>query len=122
MALSARILILMLGALLFLIVFELVRRKMFREELSIIWLFLAVIIASGSVLDFVIDPLSEMLHVSYPPVLAIVIIIFFVIIAFLYFSLVISDLKSKVKELTQKIALLEFDMDHKPDKEPPHKD
>jgi predicted PurR-regulated permease PerM len=112
----------MLGALLFLIVFELVRRKMFREELSIIWLFLAVIIASGSVLDFVIDPLSEMLHVSYPPVLAIVVIIFFVIIAFLYFSLVISDLKSKVKELTQKLALLEFDMDHKPDKEPPHKD
>jgi hypothetical protein len=31
------------------------------------------------------------------------------IISLLYFSLVTSDLKSRVKELTQKIALLEFE-------------
>jgi predicted PurR-regulated permease PerM len=109
----------MLGISLFIIVFELVRKKMFREELSIMWLFLAIIIACGSVLDFVIDPLARILRVSYPPALALMIIIFFVVMSFLYFSLVISDLKSKVKELTQKIALLEFDLDQKRDKDTP---
>ncbi len=116
MALSARIIIFLAGLGLFVIVLELVRKKRFREELSIMWLFLAVIIASGSVMDLVIDPLSKMLNIHYPPALVFMIVTFVLVISFLYFSLVTSDLKSKVKELTQKIALLEFEISEKRDK------
>ncbi len=116
MPLSARIIIFLTGLGLFIIVFELVRKKRFREELSIIWLFLALLIASGSVIDLVIDPLAKRLHIYYPPALVFMIIIIVLIISLLYFSLITSDLKSKVKELTQKIALLEFKINEKKDK------
>lgn len=117
MPIAARLLILFAGAGLFLVVFELVRKKRFREELSVIWLFFAIIVASGSVIDIVIDPLAKWLHIYYPPALAFMLIIIAMIISLLYFSLITSDLKSKIKELTQKVALLEFEINERKDKE-----
>jgi len=46
--------------------------------------------------------------ISYPPVLVFVIISFLLVLALLYFSVVGSDLKGKNKELSQKIALMEY--------------
>jgi len=109
MPFTARLIILFVGIGFFLVVLELVRKKRFREELSIIWLFFALSIAISSVLDKIIDPLARILNISYPPVFAFMLISIIMIISLLYFSLVTSDLKSKVKELTQKIALLEFE-------------
>lgn len=109
MPFSARLIILIVGIGFFFVVLELVRKKKFREELSVIWLFFALSIAASSVIDKFIDPLAKILHISYPPAFAFMIISIIMIISLLYFSLVTSDLKSKVKELTQKIALLEFE-------------
>jgi hypothetical protein len=109
MPFSARLIILIVGIGFFLVVLELVRKKRFREELSIIWLFFALSIVVSSFVDKIIDPLARILHISYPPAFAFMIISIFMVISMLYFSLVTSDLKSKVKELTQKIALLEFE-------------
>ncbi|GBE01627.1 hypothetical protein BMS3Bbin06_00632 [bacterium BMS3Bbin06] len=108
MPIAARIVILSSGILLFVLIFELVRKNRFREELSIIWLIFSLIIASGSVIDIIIDPLARKLHIQYPPSFAFMLISIVFVVALLYFSLVTSDLKSKVKELTQQVALLEF--------------
>lgn len=116
MSVGARLFILITGVILFIIVFELVRKKRFREELSIIWLFFATIVAFGSVVDIVVDPLAKFLRIHYPPTLVFVLITIFLIVSLLYFSLVTSDLKTKVKELTQKTALLEFEISQKMDK------
>ncbi len=116
MSIWARLFILITGIMLFIVVFELVRKKKFREELSIIWLFFAIIVALGSVVDLIVDPLAKLLHIYYPPALVFVIITIFLIASLLYFSLVTSDLKSKVKELTQKVAILEFEISEKFDK------
>ncbi|MBI5739442.1 MAG: DUF2304 domain-containing protein [Nitrospirae bacterium] len=113
MPISARLIILFAGLGFFLVVLELVRKKRFREELSIIWLFFSLSIAASSVIDLVIDPLAGMLHISYPPAFAFMLISIVMIISLLYFSLVTSDLKSRVKELTQKVALLEFEFKSK---------
>lgn len=113
MSFGARIFILITGIILFIVVFELVRKKRFREELSIIWLFFAVIVALGSVIDVIVDPLAKLLHIYYPPALVFVVITIFLIASLLYFSLITSDLKSKVKELTQKVAILEFELNEK---------
>lgn len=110
MSLSARIIILAAGLGLFIFIFELVRKKRFREELSIMWLLLSLIIAAGSVIDIIIDPLAKKLGIYYPPALVFMLLIMVLIISFFYFSLITSDLKSKVKELTQKVALLEFEL------------
>lgn len=109
MPFSARLFILFVGIGFFLAVLELVRKKRFREELSIIWLFFALSIIASSFIDIIIDPLAKILNISYPPAFAFMIISIIMIISLLYFSLVTSDLKSRIKELTQKIALLEFE-------------
>jgi peptidoglycan/LPS O-acetylase OafA/YrhL len=108
MALSVRIFIFLIGIFLFLMIFELVRRRKFREELSILWLLIGITVIFSSFADRIIDPLSHKLGFGYPPALVFVVISFLLVLALLYFSIVVSDLKGKNKELSQKIALMEY--------------
>jgi hypothetical protein len=110
MSLGIRLIILGLGAVLFAFIFELVRRKRFREELSLAWFTVALALMLSSVSDTVIDPIAKRIGIGYPPALVFVWVVFCLILALLYFSSVISDLKGKIKELSQKIALLEFEL------------
>jgi hypothetical protein len=103
-----RIGIFLIGVFLFIVILELVRRKKFREELSLIWLIIGIGLVLSSFADRIIDPIAFRLGISYPPALVFVLIFFMLVFAMLYFSLVISDLKSKNKELSQKMALLEY--------------
>lgn len=108
MNLTLRIIILVSGLLLFFIILRLLRRKRFREELSILWLLVSISLSLGSVADLVIDPLAFVLGISYPPALIFLIFFFLVVLTMFYFSVVVSDLKSKNKELSQKVALMEY--------------
>jgi hypothetical protein len=119
MSFGIRVIVFGLGLLLCFIVFELVRRKKFREELSLIWFIVGIAIMMSSFGDLVVDPIAQKLQIGYPPSLVFVWVIFFLILALLYFSIVISDLKSKIKDLSQKIALMEFLLNEK--KEDNHK-
>lgn len=111
MSFGIRAMIFGLGLLLFIIILELVRREKFREELSLAWFAVGIMLMASSVADKIIDPLARLLGIGYPPVLVFVWIIFCLILAMLYFSTVISDLKGKLKEISQKVALLEFEVD-----------
>ncbi len=108
MAFGIRIGILCIGILLFMVILDLVRRKKFREELSLVWIVIGIGLMLSSFADKLIDPLAFRLGITYPPALVFVLIFFMLVFAMLYFSLVVSDLKSKNKELSQKIALLEY--------------
>ena len=89
-------------------ILELVRKKKFREELSLVWLLIGLGMILASVADFVIDPLAFRLGISYPPTLVFIGIFFLLVLVVLYFSVVVSDLKGRNKELSQKMALMEF--------------
>lgn len=102
---------------LFMLIFELVRRQRLREELSITWFAVGILLMMGSVADLIIDPFAKKLGIGYPPALVFVWILFCLIIALLYFSAVISDLKGKIKELSQKISLIEYEIEQKDDGE-----
>src|SRR4030043_93921 len=78
MALSIRVFIFLIGSFLFIMIFELVRRRKFREELSVIWLVIGIGLILSSFADLIIDPLAHRMGISYPPVLVFVIISFFV--------------------------------------------
>lgn len=110
MSIGIRLIIIGLGLALFVIIFELVRRKKFREELSIVWFIVSIAIIASSVADKIIDPLAVKLGIGYPPALVFIWVIFFLLLALLYFSMIISDLKSKLKELSQKVALIEHEI------------
>lgn len=108
MSLNIRIGIFIIGFALFIVILDLVRRKKFREELSLIWILIGIALVFSSFADRIIDPIAFRLGIQYPPTLVFVLIFFMFVFAMLYFSLVVSDLKSKNKELSQKIALLEY--------------
>lgn len=110
MPFGARMVVLGIGIFLFLLVFELVRRGKFREELSIAWLFVAVGLMLSPFADTVVDPVARALGIGYPPVLVFLGLTLLFILAMLYFSYMVSDLKSKNKELTQKLVLLEHEV------------
>ncbi|MFN3481185.1 MAG: DUF2304 domain-containing protein [Thermodesulfovibrionales bacterium] len=108
MNLTLRILIFLSGLFLFFVIFRLLRRRRFREELSILWLIVSISLVFGSIADLVIDPLAFALGISYPPALIFLIFFFIVVLTMFYFSVVVSDLKSRNKELSQKVALMEY--------------
>lgn len=111
MTLTMRLVIFIIGILLFITILELVRRKKFREDLSIVWLLIGVGLMLAPLGDFIIDPLAFKLGISHPPALIFMLVFFLFVIAMLYFSIVVSDLKGKNKELSQKIALMEYKID-----------
>lgn len=108
MPVSIRVVLFIIGTSLFITILELVRRRKFREELSLVWLLIGFGLILASFADIIIDPLAFRLGISYPPALVFVIVFFLFLLVLLYFSVVVSDLKSKNKELSQKIALMEF--------------
>lgn len=108
MAFSVRAVIFFIGVFLFIVIFELVRKKKFREELSLLWLLIGPVLIMSSFADRIIDPIAFRLGIHYPPALIFLIVFFLLTFILLYFSIVVSDLKSKNKELSQKIALLEY--------------
>ncbi|MBF0539195.1 MAG: DUF2304 domain-containing protein [Nitrospirae bacterium] len=110
MSFRARVFIICLGIFIFGFVFELVRRKRFREELSILWFTVALCIIVGAFSDILINPIARILGIGYPPIMSLVLIVVLLILSLLYFSVVISDLKGRLKELTQKTALLEYEL------------
>lgn len=109
MPFGVRVTVFALGLIFFLIIFEMVRRRKFREELSVTWFIVGLALMASSIADVIIDPLARILGISYPPALVFIWVIFFLMLALLYFSYVISDLKGKVKELSQKVALMEHE-------------
>lgn len=111
MSIAARIIIFCVGIIFFVTVLELVRKRRFREELSLIWLFVSIIIPFFAFADYLMDPIANYLKISYPPMLMLIIILFIFTFIIFLFSLVISDLKTKNKELVQKIVLMEFKLE-----------
>ncbi|QWR77454.1 DUF2304 domain-containing protein [Candidatus Magnetomonas plexicatena] len=116
MSTGSRVLIVVLGVVLFTIIFELVRRRKFREEHSLLWFVVSVCIISGAFLDNIVNRMATFLGVGYPPIIVLVILTVLLILSLMYFSIIISDLKGKIKELNQKIAFLEYEIKN------PHKE
>ncbi|MBF0319342.1 MAG: DUF2304 domain-containing protein [Nitrospirae bacterium] len=111
MSFGTRVLIILTGLFVFFIIFELVRRKKFREDLSILWFAVGFLIICGAFADTLINALARFLGVGYPPIMIIIFLILILIVSLMYFSMLISELKSRIKELTQKIAFIEYELD-----------
>jgi len=115
-SIQVRIIIFCVGLGLLSLVFGLVRRGRFREELSVVWLFIGVTVMLSAGADVVLDRLASRLGIGYPPVLGFVLLFLVLLFGFLYFSVVTSDLKSSLKELAQQTALLEYELKRLADK------
>lgn len=109
MPIRNKIVALTFGIMMLLLIIELVRRRKLREEYSWLWLMTGAIIV---LLSLWFDLLKWMTHLvgAITPSSTIFLFAFlFLILISLHFSVVISKLTDRNKELAQRYALLESD-------------
>lgn len=101
----------LVSAGLFLLVFELVRRRRLMERYALLWLFAATILLALSVWSSLLNELSDAVGVRYGPSALFAVALGFVVMLMLHFSLVISRLTDQNKVLAQRVAILQAQVD-----------
>jgi hypothetical protein len=94
------------GALLLLVI-DLVRRRKLTEEYSFIWILCAAALLVLSLWRDILHVTARWLGVYYPPAVLLLVLIFFVFVASLYFSVVISGQRRQIERLVEEMALLD---------------
>ena len=98
-----------MGSLAFLgLIIFLIRIRKLKEEYAILWLFFGLIFLFLSIFRKLLEFISSLLGIAYPPAALFLILILAVITILIHFSLVISKMKDKQKQLAQQIALLDI--------------
>ena len=92
------------------VVLELVRRRKLTEEYSFIWLTCAFALLILSVWRDSLHLAARALGVYYPPALLLLVLILFVFVASLYFSIVVSRQRQQIERLMEEIALLDAEV------------
>lgn len=114
-----RVAVVAIAVLVFLLVFELVRRRALMERYALLWLFAAIVLVVLALWQGLLTRLAGDLGI-YTPVNALFAAGFvFVVTLLLHFSLVISRLSEQSKMLAQRLALLDERVtDEQPSEEP----
>jgi hypothetical protein len=102
-----KLLIAFSGVALFVLIIELIRRKHLREKYALVWVAVAVGMFFVSIIPGFLEYASHVLKVYYPPSLAFIIAILFLLLINLMLSIVVSHQTNRVVKLTQELGLLE---------------
>lgn len=97
---------LLLSILLVVFILELVRRRQLREEYSLLWLVVGILMFVMVLWKSALDLVARMVGIYYPPSALFLLGLVFIVVLLLHFSTVISRLTEQNKELAQEIALL----------------
>ena len=87
-------------------VIELIRRGRLKEKYSLLWLFAGGILFVLSLSRNLLDYISHLLGIYYPPSFLFLLAFLFLLLITLHFSVVVSGLSEKNKQLAQELALL----------------
>ncbi len=101
-----QLLAILVTAGLFLLVFELVRRRRLLERYALLWLFASVILLGLSIWRGLLEDLASAVGIFYAPSALFAVAFGFVLILLLHFSLVISRLAEQSKVLAQRVGML----------------
>ena len=88
-------------------VLELVRRKKLTEEYSLVWILCALALLGLSLARGVLDRIANSLGIFYPPAALLLVVVLFVFVASVLFSVVISRQRQQIDRLIEDTALLE---------------
>jgi hypothetical protein len=95
------------GFLLLIAIFELIRRRQLQERYALLWLLTAVVILVLGLWRDALNELADLVGIAYPPSALFVLVSFFILLVLLHYSTVISRLSEQNVTLAQRIALLE---------------
>jgi hypothetical protein len=88
-------------------VLELVRRKKLTEEYSFVWILCALALLGLSMARGLLDRIALGLGIFYPPAALLLVVILFVFVASVSFSVVISRQRQQIDRLIEDTALLD---------------
>jgi len=89
------------------LVLELVRRKKLTEEYSFVWLVCALALLGVALGRRLLERVALAMGIYYPPAALLLVLIFFVFVASLSFSVVASRQRQQIERLIEEAALLE---------------
>ena len=92
------------------VIVELIRRGRLKEKYSLLWLFAGTILLIFSLSRGLLEYVSSLLGIYYPPSFLFLLAFLFLLLITLHFSVVISGLSDKNKKLAQELALLRQQM------------
>lgn len=101
------------------LVFFAIRRAHIRVEYSVSWLGAALVLLLLAQWEWALGQVADFLGVNNAPFALLLIILSLFLIVFFRFSLIISDLKDANIALTQKLAIIEYQLQHVQEKQPP---
>jgi hypothetical protein len=91
---------------LFLVAFELVRRRRLMERYALLWLFSAAVLLGLASWRNALEDVASSIGIYYAPSALFVIAFGFILVLLLHFSLVISRLADQNKLLAQRLSIL----------------
>jgi len=97
--------------LLILFVLETTRRGVLKERYALLWLGAGSVLLVLSFYRPLLDSIALALGVSYPPSLLFLVAFVFLLAIVLHYSLVISSHRDSIRRLTQRLALLERELE-----------
>ena len=100
---------LLAAVLLVILVIELVRRRRLSERYALLWLFSAFAILGLSVWQGLLEKISKLIGIAYPPTALFLVAVVFILLLLLNFSTVLSRLQDETRILAQRLAILEAD-------------
>lgn len=98
-------------ALLFVVVFEAVRRRRLMERYALLWLFCTAVLLGLAVWKDALEELASAVGIYYAPSALFAVALGFISMLLLHFSLVISRLTDQSKVLAQRVSLLQARVD-----------
>lgn len=113
MNMEIRILVIGLSLALTLLILELIRKRKLKEKYAILWLFSTVVVLILAIFYNVLERLSMLLGIALPANAVFFFSIFFIVLINIHFTTVISRLSEQNKIISQKLALLEFDLSNR---------
>jgi hypothetical protein len=95
------------SGLLFLVIFELLRRRRLIERYALLWLLSSIVLLVLASWTGLLEIISKALGIVYPPNALFLIAFAFVLLLLLHFSIAISRLSNETKVLAQDLARLD---------------
>ena len=105
-----QLLAILVTAGLFLLVFELVRRRRLLERYALLWLFASAVLLGLSIWRGLLEDLASAVGIFYAPSALFAVAFGFVLVLLLHFSLVISRLAEQTKVLAQRVGILQHEV------------
>ena len=100
------------GSVIFILfILRLIHNKKLREEFSLLWLFLGIVLLVLSVWRNSLEIIALTLGIAYAPAALFLILIIVIISILIQFSLLITKLTDYVKNLVQEVGLLKMEVD-----------